>query len=222
VSIIGPIVRGGQNPTRMTYEGHLNPVWSPVPNTNFGGNKSRPRVISTLTMRDSTVMMEQFAGFSRARALRERRADHVAADKSEARRFEQIVMPHLDSAYNLARWLTRSDADAQDVVQESCLRAFKYFAGFDGQFANAWLLKIVRNTCFTWMKRNRPAEESLALEDNAEEVDRNDSAMALNAAGLGRSPEVLLIAKRDGRRLDALIEAMPAVYREVIILRELE
>jgi RNA polymerase sigma-70 factor (ECF subfamily) len=168
------------------------------------------------------MMMEQFAGLSRARALRERKTDDVAAAKSEALRFEQIVMPHLDSAYNLARWLTRSDADAQDVVQESCLRAFKYFSGFNGQYANAWLLKIVRNTCYTWMRRNRPAEEAIALEDNAEEVDRNDSAMALSAAGLGRSPEARLIDKRDAQRLDGLIEAMPPVFREVIILRELE
>src|ERR1700754_903636 len=77
-------------------------------------------------------------------------------ERLKARRFETIVMPHLDSAYNLARWLTRNDADAQDVVQEACLRAFKYFDGFDGQYANAWLLKIVRNTCYTWIKQNRP------------------------------------------------------------------
>jgi RNA polymerase sigma-70 factor (ECF subfamily) len=168
------------------------------------------------------VTIEQFADFSRSRATRARNSHAVTKEEQNARRFEQIVMPHLDSAYNLARWLTRSDADAQDVVQESCLRAFKYFAGFDGQYANAWLLKIVRNTCFTWMKRNRPAEEALALEDNVDEVEGNSTAMDVNAAGLGRSPEAMLIGKRDTEHLDELIAQMPPAYREVLILRELE
>lgn len=140
----------------------------------------------------------------------------------KSRRFEQVVMPHLDAAYNLARWLTRSDSDAQDVVQEACLRAFKYFDGFDGQYANAWLLKIVRNTCYTWLKRNRPAEEAVALEDNIDEVDGNETSIHVSASGLGRSPETALIDKRDAERLDALIARMPAAYREVIILREIE
>lgn len=131
-------------------------------------------------------------------------------------------MPRLDSAYNLARWLTRSDADAQDVVQEACLRAFKYFDSFDGQHANAWLLKIVRNTCYTWLKQNRPTEASLALDDNLDEIDRNATVLASNAAGLGRSPETQLIESRATQQLNALIEKLPAHYREVVILRELE
>jgi len=143
-------------------------------------------------------------------------------EKAKARRFEQVVMPHLNSAYNLARWLTRNEADTQDVVQEACLRAFKYFDGFDGQFANAWLLKIVRNTCFTWLKSNRPAEETLALDDNVEEVDRDENVIQLNASSLGRSPEAILIEKRDAKRLDQLITRLPPVYREVLILREHE
>src|SRR4029077_175660 len=105
----------------------------------------------------------------------------VTAEQLKSRRFEQIVMPHLDSAYNLARWLTRSDADAKDVVQESFLRAFKYFDGFDGQYANAWLLKIVRNTCYNWLRANRPAEEEMALEDNVDAVDQDASAQHLSA-----------------------------------------
>src|SRR5579862_520600 len=172
--------------------------------------------------RTASVAIEQLADFSRSRAARARNNHTVTEEEQNARRFEQIVMPHLDSAYNLARWLTRSDADAQDVVQESCLRAFKYFAGFDGQYAQAWLLKIVRNTCFSWLKRNRPAEEGVALEDNVDEVEGNRTAMDLNAAGLGRNPEAVLIGKRDAARLDELIIELPAVYREVLILRELE
>jgi RNA polymerase sigma factor (sigma-70 family) len=143
-------------------------------------------------------------------------------ERLKARRFEQIVMPHLDSAYNLARWLTRNDADAHDVVQEACLRAFKYFDGFDGQFANAWLLKIVRNTCFTWMKQNRPTEEAMALDDNLEEIDSNESAMQVNAWGLGRSPESQLSDHRAASRINELIARLPAAYREIIILREMD
>lgn len=149
----------------------------------------------------------------------------VAASKSEtlkARRFELVVMPHLDSAYNLARWLTRNDADAQDVVQEAMLRAFKYFDGFDGQYARAWLLKIVRNTCFTWLRENRSASNALPLEENLDAVDRDGSAIELNAQGLGRSPEIIVGEIRDARQIDALINKLPAAYREVIVLREME
>jgi RNA polymerase sigma-70 factor (ECF subfamily) len=162
------------------------------------------------------------ASFSRSNIAHTAERPSVAVEQLKSRRFEQNVMPHLDSAYNLARWLTRNDADAQDVVQEACLRAFKYFDGFDGQYANAWLLKIVRNTCFTWMKENRPAEEAVALEDNVEEVDRNETSMHVSASGLGRSPERLLIEKQESQHLNALIAQLPRSYREVLILREME
>ena len=140
----------------------------------------------------------------------------------QARRFERVVMPHLDSAYNLARWLTRNDADAQDVAQEAMLRAFKYFGRFDGQNARAWLLKIVRNTCFTWLDENRSRAGTVPLEDNLDAVDRDASALELNARGLGRSPELLVGEMRESQRLDALIGALPAAYREVIVMRELD
>src|SRR5580700_9711420 len=74
-----------------------------------------------------------------------------------AGRFEQIVLPHLDAAYNLARWLVRNQQDAQDIVQESYLRAFKFFSGFQGGDPRAWLLKIVRNTSYSFLEKNRPA-----------------------------------------------------------------
>ena len=75
-------------------------------------------------------------------------------------RFEQVVLPHLDAAYNLARWLTRSPADAEDVVQEACLRALRFFDGFRGGDSRAWLLKIVRNTCYSWVRKNRASDLS--------------------------------------------------------------
>jgi RNA polymerase sigma-70 factor (ECF subfamily) len=73
-------------------------------------------------------------------------------------RFEQLVLPHLDSGTNLARWLLRNRADFEDVVQEAMLRAYRFFARFHGGDARAWLLQIVRNTCCTWLEKNRPSE----------------------------------------------------------------
>ena len=168
------------------------------------------------------MALENLTDFAQSALRRKSKASRMTADPDKSRRFEEVVMPRLDSAYNLARWLTRSDADAQDVVQEACLRAFKYFDSFDGQHANAWLLKIVRNTCYTWLKQNRPAEASLALDDNLDEIDRNATVLESNAAGLGRSPETQLIESRATQQLNALIEKLPAHYREVVILRELE
>ena len=79
--------------------------------------------------------------------------------------FEEAVLPHLDAAYNLAHWLTRNDTDAEDVVQESYLRAFKFFGGFHGEDGRSWLLAIVRNTCYTWMQRNRSPELMVPVDD---------------------------------------------------------
>ncbi len=72
--------------------------------------------------------------------------------------FEQVVLPHMDAAYNLARWLVRNTPDAEDMVQEAYLRAFKFFGGYQGGDARAWVLKIVRNTCYSFFEKNRPAE----------------------------------------------------------------
>jgi len=132
----------------------------------------------------------------------------------ESARFEAVVLPHLDAAYTLARYLTRNGPDAEDVVQEACLRALKYFEGFrgeEGQSARAWLLAIVRNTAYTWRRRGRA--EALATEfDEAQhsgaiEDEHPDAALARSAA-----KEAL------GRALDEL----PAEFREVIVLRELQ
>jgi len=141
----------------------------------------------------------------------------------KARRFEQMIMPHLDAAYNLARWLTRNDSDAQDVVQDAYLRAFKYFDSFEGQNPSAWLLAIVRNTCFTWMRRNRPGEEVV----NSEAIDEENAANAEPLLGggsrsLATDPETLLIEGRDRAEVNALVARLPAEFREVIVLREIE
>jgi len=141
----------------------------------------------------------------------------------KARRFEQTIMPHLDAAYNLARWLTRNDSDAQDVVQDAYLRAFKYFDSFEGESPSAWLLAIVRNTCFTWMRRNRPSEEVLGSEPIDEEsVGSAEPLLGGGSRALATDPETLLIEGRDRSEVNELVAKLPAEFREVIVLREVE
>jgi len=137
------------------------------------------------------------------------------AERRRRSRFESVVLPHLDAAYSLARWLTRNDADAADVVQEAVLRAFRYFDTYREGDAKSWILRIVRRTCYSWLERNRPAEV-VPLDD--EEVLDDGIAGAPVAAGY---TEVLLQNRSDLRRLDLLIETLSAPLREVIVLREL-
>ena len=122
-------------------------------------------------------------------------------------RFEQQVLPHLDAAFNLARWLTRNDHDAEDVVQEAMLRAYRFFDALRGE-ARPWLLAIVRNACFSWLQANRPAE--------LQAIDRMEQES--DAPG----PEALAARDLDRRRLNEAIAALPVQFREVLVLRELE
>src|SRR6266403_4857609 len=124
-------------------------------------------------------------------------------------RFEQLVLPHVDAAFNLARWLLRERADAEDVAQEALLRACRFFRGFQGGDARAWLLQIVRNTCYTWLEKNRPMELSMEFD---EEIHLQTSA----------TPETLAIAGDDRKRLTVALEKLPSRFREVLVLRELE
>jgi len=138
------------------------------------------------------------------------------AERRRRSRFEAVVLPHLDAAYALARWLTRNDADAADVVQEAMLRAFRYFDSYRDGDAKSWLLQIVRRSCYTWLARNRPTD-NVAFDDLAE---RDDIGAA--APGTAGGTEALLQSRSDLRRLDRLIEELPAPLREVIVLRELQ
>jgi RNA polymerase sigma-70 factor (ECF subfamily) len=124
---------------------------------------------------------------------------------SDRARFERQVLPHVDAAYNLARWLTRNDHDADDVLQEAMLRAYRFFGGLRGE-ARPWLLAIVRNACWSWLQANRPAE--LAA-DEAGEPD---------APG----PESILARELDRRAVNAAIAGLPVPFREALVLRELE
>ncbi|WP_428422458.1 sigma-70 family RNA polymerase sigma factor [Methylibium sp.] len=128
-------------------------------------------------------------------------------------RFQRLVLPHLDAAYNVARWLTRNDHDAQDVVQDACLRAMRYFDTFRGDQVRPWLLQIVRHTCYSWLRENRPAEV-VAFDD-----DEGEAEMAAPAAD-----EPLVIALRNAQRqqINHAISSLPIAFREVLILRELE
>jgi RNA polymerase sigma factor (sigma-70 family) len=126
-------------------------------------------------------------------------------------RFEQIVMPHMDAAYNLARWLVRNPQDAQDIVQESYLRAYKFFPGFQGGDARAWLLKIVRNTSYAFFEKNRPASQA---EEFDEKVHTREPT-PLDA-------EAAMVSTAESRMLREALEELPLNFREILILRELE
>jgi RNA polymerase sigma factor (sigma-70 family) len=125
--------------------------------------------------------------------------------------FEQEVLPHLDAAYNLARWLTRNEHDAEDIVQEAYLRAFRFFAGFRGGDARAWLLKIVRNTCYTWLYANRPLQEATEFDEDLFPPDAP-----------APTPEEIVLHNDRGTLLRKALEKLPSNFREVLILRELE
>ena len=132
-------------------------------------------------------------------------------DKVNLERFEQAMLPHLDAAYNLARWLTRNEHDAQDIVQEAYLRAFRFFDGFHGTDARAWLLTIVRNSCYTWLDQNRARDVTAPFDEEIHTVEED----AFN-------PSALVIKNSEMEMLKESLGQLPAEFREVIVLRDLE
>ena len=130
----------------------------------------------------------------------------------ELERFTECVLPHLDAAHNLARWLTRNPDDAEDVTQDACVRALKYIGALHGNDARAWFLTIVRHAFYDWCKRNRPAE--IAHDDGtAIEIAIDDAAT---------DPELAALRSAESRLLANAVAELPLAYREVLILRELE
>lgn len=125
--------------------------------------------------------------------------------------FEQVVLPHLDAAYNLARWLLHGEHDAEDVVQEACLRAFNAFGQFQGGEARSWLLTIVRNACYTWLTRNRQRAPAASFDEGLHDVATDTS-----------NPEIILQQRTDRDAVKLAIEELPIEFREVLILREFE
>ena len=134
------------------------------------------------------------------------------------RKFEQLVAPHLDAAYNLARWLTRNDHDAQDVVQDAMLRAYRFCDGLRGE-PRPWLLAIVRNTAMTWLERNRPKHVA-AMAPEALAVAGDLACARGDVASPTPEHEALALAERG--ELLSVLESLPAIFREAIVLRELQ
>ncbi len=131
------------------------------------------------------------------------------SENEQQARFERLVMPHLDAAYNLARWLAGNDHDAEDIAQEACVRAFRFVGGCRASDGRAWLLTIVRHTAFSWLKKHRPAARvSLDDDELAEIEDPSDPTGAFHGA--------------DADVLRAALEALPMAFREALVLREVE
>lgn len=132
-------------------------------------------------------------------------------ERNNVTRFEQAVLPHMGAAYNLARWLTRNDHDAEDVVQDAYLRAFRFFDSFRGGDSRVWLLAIVRNTCYTWLHQRRANDLTTTFDDELHD-----------AACDTYNPERVLLQSIDKQILREAIEELPVEFREVVILRDLE
>ena len=135
--------------------------------------------------------------------------DH--AEPAELASFEQAMLPHLDAAHNLAKWLLRNEEDAKDVVQEAYLRAFKSFGGFHGSNGRAWLLTIVRNTSYTLLKKNRVADLTTTFD---EEIHASGDESA--------SPAIIVEHAEDAELVTKAMDELPAEFREILVLRHQE
>jgi len=141
--------------------------------------------------------------------LKKSEPDH--SERAELASFEETMLPHLDAAHNLARWLLRNEQDAQDVVQEAYLRAFKSFSGFHGSNGRAWLLTIVRNTSYTLLKKNRAVDLSTTFD---EEIHASDHESA--------SPAAILEHAEDAELIRNAMDQLPTEFREILALRHQE
>ena len=140
-------------------------------------------------------------------------------DRTRSRRFERLALPHLDASYQLARWITGNRHDAEDVVQDAFLRAFRFFESWQGESPRAWLLAIVRNAAYRWLERNRP-KHIVAVEPDA--LEAASERAALSGALPSANPEDAAAAASERGRLGRLLENLPPPFREVLILRELQ
>src|SRR5438045_5352832 len=125
--------------------------------------------------------------------------------------FEAIILPHLDAAHNLARWLLRNEDDAQDVVQEAYLRAFKSFGGFHGSNGRAWLLTIVRNTSYTLLKKNRAVDVTTTFDEEIHAASHEPV-----------SPATILEHAEDAELISQEMDELPAEFREILVMRHQE
>ncbi len=153
---------------------------------------------------ESRAKVVKFAVFQRHEQQR-------AAQEHELASFEATMLPHLDAAHNLARWLMRNEQDAQDVVQEAYLRAFKSFSGFHGSNGRGWLLTIVRNTSYTLLKKNRAADLTTTFDEEIHASGRESV-----------SPAAMLEHAEDAKLIKKAMNALPAEFREILTLRHQE
>jgi RNA polymerase sigma factor (sigma-70 family) len=143
--------------------------------------------------------------------------ENIVPNQDDHARFTRLVLPHLGDAYSLARWITGSRADAEDVVQEACLRAFRAIGGVADGSARPWVLTVVRNTAYTWLRKNRPSAVVVV-----EDLEAVENAQAVPGDPDSETPETTLIAKTDAAALEAAIAAVPMPYRETMILRDVQ
>jgi len=141
-------------------------------------------------------------------------------DKRPSQSFEQLMLPHLDAAYNLARWLMRNGEDAEDAVQDAFLRAHQAFASYQGGGEKAWLLTIVRNVCLTRLKRRLHPGKVVMLDDAMGEVET--ASAAILPASLSSRPDTELMAKIERARVQTALKKLPQNFREIVVLREFE
>jgi RNA polymerase sigma-70 factor (ECF subfamily) len=140
-------------------------------------------------------------------------------DRADSKtRFADVVTPHLDDAYGLARWVMGNRADAEDVVQEACLRAFRGIGGFTGGNGRAWMLTIVRNAAYDWLRKNR--SPAVVHVDDLEAIERMH--LADDATSAGDNPEAALIARADEAKLETAIAGLPTVFRDTLVLRDVQ
>jgi RNA polymerase sigma factor (sigma-70 family) len=144
-------------------------------------------------------------------AVVKKREEHDRSSKEDLISFEEAMLPHLDAAHNLAKWLLRNEEDAKDVVQEAYLRAFKSFAGFHGSNGRAWLLTIVRNTSYTLLKKNRAVDFTTTFDEEVH-ISGHESV----------SPAVILEHSEDAKLMSEAMDALPAEFREILALRHQE
>jgi RNA polymerase sigma factor (sigma-70 family) len=143
-------------------------------------------------------------------------AQNEAAEAARSRRFQALAMPHLDAAYNLARWLSRNPGDAEDIVQEAFLRAFRFFDSFRGELARPWLLSIVRRVWYDEWRRRASSEEVAPFDELRDDAQLDGWETAVP------DPETLAIRAQDVRDVQAALQRLPVEYREVVVLREME
>ena len=146
----------------------------------------------------------------------DRQAARKRDDGEQVRRFQALALPHLDAAYNLARWLSGNSADAEDIVQEAFMRALRFFDSFEGDSARPWLLAIVRRTWYSEWRRRTSSHEVVQFDEELDDTPIDGWGTA------PEDPQTLMIREQDTRLVHEALAELPVEFREVLILRELE